>query len=146
MTNRPMNIGFGSNAGVYSETGGPFYAMRDFFGALTAGTAKASMGSGYSTMVLSVATMFIGLFVIVILAHRGVKAAVLLGMLAASVLYWAGSFLFLQVDPFASLSSASFVPPFADMAATTLFKIQFPGLSGPGGVHRRDPRYHVLHH
>ncbi|MBR6236123.1 MAG: NCS2 family permease, partial [Firmicutes bacterium] len=30
-----MNIGFGSNAGIYSETGGPFYAMRDFFGALT---------------------------------------------------------------------------------------------------------------
>ena len=31
-----MNIGFGSNVGIYSETGGPFYAMRDFFGALTA--------------------------------------------------------------------------------------------------------------
>ena len=30
-----LNIGFGSNAGVYSETGGPFYMMRDFFGALT---------------------------------------------------------------------------------------------------------------
>ena len=30
-----MNIGFGSNAGIYSETGGPFFVMRDFFGALT---------------------------------------------------------------------------------------------------------------
>ena len=30
-----MNIGLGSNVGVYSETGGPFYVMRDFFGALT---------------------------------------------------------------------------------------------------------------
>ena len=35
-----MNIGLGSNAGIYSETGGPFYVMRDFFGALTATTAS----------------------------------------------------------------------------------------------------------
>ena len=63
-----MNIGFGSNAGVYSETGGPFFVMRDFFGALTASTAQTAMGSGYSAMVLSVVTMFVGLFVIVLLA------------------------------------------------------------------------------
>lgn len=25
-----MNIGFGSNAGIYSDKGGPFYVMRDF--------------------------------------------------------------------------------------------------------------------
>ena len=30
-----MNIGLGSNAGIYSEAGGPFFMMRDFFGALT---------------------------------------------------------------------------------------------------------------
>ena len=30
-----MNIGLGSNAGIYSENGGPFFVMRDFFGALT---------------------------------------------------------------------------------------------------------------
>ena len=50
-----LNIGLGSNAGVYSETGGPFYAMRDFFGALTASYAKTTMGSGYGVMVLTVA-------------------------------------------------------------------------------------------
>ena len=127
-----MNIGFGSNAGIYSENGGPFYAMRDFFGALTAGTAKTAMGSGYNAMVLSVVTMFIGLFVIVILAHKGVKAAVLLGMLVAAVVYWAGSFAFLGVNPFASLATASFVPPFADMAATTLFKFNFQGFMDMG--------------
>ena len=127
-----MNIGFGSNAGIYSENGGPFYAMRDFFGALTAGTAKTAMGSGYNPMVLSVVTMFIGLFVIVILAHKGVKAAVLLGMLVAAVVYWAGSFAFLGVNPFASLATASFVPPFADMAATTLFKFNFQGFMDMG--------------
>ena len=30
-----MNVGLGSNIGIYSENGGPFYMMRDFFGALT---------------------------------------------------------------------------------------------------------------
>ena len=122
-----MNIGLGSNAGIYSETGGPFFVMRDFFGALTPSVAKTSMGSGYSAMILSVVTMFIGLFVIVILAKKGVKAAVLLGMLAASVIHWAGSAVFLGTNPFASLSTASFVPPFADMASTTLFKFNFQG-------------------
>ena len=127
-----MNIGLGSNAGVYSETGGPFYVMRDFFGALTPSVAQGAMGSGYSAMILSVVTMFLGLFVIVILAKKGVKAAVLLGMLAASVIYWAGSAIFLGANPFASLSTASFVPPFADMASTTLFKFNFQGLMDVG--------------
>ena len=122
-----MNIGFGSNAGVYSETGGPFFVMRDFFGALTPAVAQTTMGSGYVPMVLNVATMFIGLFVIVILAKKGVKGAVLLGMLVASVVYWASSFLFLDTDPFASLATASFIPPFADMVETTLFKFNFQG-------------------
>ncbi len=40
-----MNIGLGSNVGVYSETGGPFYVMRDFFGALTPSVAKTTMGA-----------------------------------------------------------------------------------------------------
>lgn len=122
-----LNIGLGSNAGVYSETGGPFYVMRDFFGALTPSLAKSNMGSGYSQMVLSVVTMFVGLFLIVILAQKGVKAAVLLGMLAASVIYWAGEAIFLHTNPFASLKSASFLPPFGDMATTTLFKFNFSG-------------------
>ncbi len=122
-----MNIGLGSNAGIYSEAGGPFYMMRDFFGALTPSVAQGSMGSGYGPMILTVATAFIGLFVMVILAKKGVKAAVLLGMLAASVVYWAGDAFFLGVNPFASLAGASFAPPFADMVETTLFKFNFSG-------------------
>ena len=122
-----MNIGLGSNAGIYSEAGGPFFMMRDFFGALTPSVAQGSMGSGYGPMILTVATAFIGLFVMVILAKRGVKAAVLLGMLVASVVYWAGDALFLGANPFASLAGASFVPPFADMVETTLFKFNFSG-------------------
>ena len=127
-----MNIGLGSNAGVYSETGGPFFVMRDFFGALTAGAAKTNMGSGYGTMVLNVATMFIGLFVIVVLAQKGVKGAVILGMLVASVINWVGQFAFLGSNPFASLATASFLPPFKDMAETTLFKFNWAGFAEIG--------------
>ena len=127
-----MNIGLGSNAGIYSETGGPFYVMRDFFGSLTASVAKESMGSGYTSMVLAVVTMFVGLFVIVALAHKKVKGAVLLGMLVASVIYWGGEAFFLHTNPFASLAGASFLPPFADMAKTTLFKLDFSGFLNIG--------------
>ena len=123
-----LNIGLGSNAGIYSETGGPFYVMRDFFGALTAKSAADGMGSGYTQMVLTVVTMFVGLFVIIILAHKGIKACVILGMLAASVIYWIGEAIFMHVNPFASLATASFVPAFGDMAQTTLFKLNFKGL------------------
>ena len=127
-----LNIGVGSNAGIYSENGGPFYAMRDFFGALTPSLAKTNMGSGYSAMVLSVVTMFVGLFASVVLAQRGVKGAVLLGMLIASIIYWAGEAIFLGTNPFASLATASFVPAFGDMASTTLFKFNFQGFAQIG--------------
>ena len=127
-----LNIGVGSNAGIYSENGGPFYAMRDFFGALTPSLAKTNMGSGYSAMVLSVVTMFVGLFAIVVLTQRGVKGAVLLGMLISSIIYWAGEAIFLGTNPFASLATASFVPAFGDMASTTLFKFDFRGFAEIG--------------
>ena len=126
-----MNIGLGSNVGIYAEGNGfaaPFYVMRDFFGALTPSVIKGAMGdAGYSTMILTVATMFIGLFVIILFAKKGIKAAVLLGMLVASVIYWAGEAIFFHVNPFASLATASFLPPFADMVSTTLFKFDFAG-------------------
>lgn len=122
-----MNIGLGSNVGVYSADGGPFYVMRDFFGALTPSVAKTSMGTGYPEMILTVITMFVGLFIIVILAHKGVKASVILGMLAASCVYWAGEAIFLKSNPFASLKGASFIPPFKDMMDTTFFKFNFEG-------------------
>lgn len=124
-----MNIGLGSNVGVYTETSSsPFYVMRDFFGALTPSAIRDNMGAaGYRTMVLTVITMFIGLFAIIILAKKRVKGAVLFGMLIASVVYWAGEWIFLDVNPFASLATASFVPAFADMAETTFFKFNFKG-------------------
>jgi len=130
-----MNIGLGSNVSLYSDGNGfaaPFYVMRDFFGALTAGYAKTTIGSGYGEMVLSAITMFVGLFIIVILAKKGVKAAVILGMLGASVLYWIGELVFIKANPFAKLVGASWLPPFKDMAETTLFKFDFKAFASIG--------------
>ncbi len=127
-----MNIGLGSNAGVYSDKGGPFFVMRDFFGALTANFAKDTMGNGYSAMILTVATMFVGLFTIIVLSHKKIKGSVIIGMLAASVLYWAGQAIFFKQNPFESLANASWIPPFKDMAENTLFKFSFKNLSQIG--------------
>ena len=127
-----MNIGFGSNAGVYSDKGVPFYGMRDFFGARTADAARDNIGDGYNMMILIVATMFIGLFAIVALNHKKVKGSVLYGMLISSVIYWAGEAVFFDTNPFESLKSASFVPPFKDMVDTTLFKLDFKGFTEIG--------------
>ncbi len=122
-----LNIGVGSNAGVYDATGNPFFVMRDFFGSLTASSAANTMTDAYPGMVLTVATMFIGLFVIIFLVHRNFKGAVIVGMLVASVIYWAGEALFLGVDPFATLATASWVPAFGDMVNLTLFKFNLQG-------------------
>lgn len=125
-----MNIGFGSNVGIYAEGNGfttPFYVMRDFFGALTPSSIANGMGAEYGLMVLTVITMFIGLFTIILEAKRGRKSAVLIGMLVASIVYWLGQLIFFNTNPFASLVTASWIPPFGDMVATTLFKFNFAG-------------------
>ena len=126
-----LNIGFGSNNSImrFPEDGAPetYFVMRDFFGALTPSVISEQMQDKYPEMVLSVVTTLIGLFVIVILAHYKFRGAVLCGMLCSSVIYWGGEALFLHVNPFASLGGASFVPPFADMAETTLFRLDFAG-------------------
>ena len=127
-----MNIGFGSNIYIADENYNQFFVMRDFFGALTAGRAKEIMGSAYPVMILSVITLFVGFFTIVILAHKGVKAAVIIGMFVASIVYWIGQYFVLGTNPFAALESATFVPAFSDMAATTLFKLNFAGLASLG--------------
>ena len=123
-----MNIGLGSNAGVYTENGGPFYVMGNFFAALSPSFLRNNMGdAGFADMVLTVVTMFVGLFAILAMAKKGVKGSVLFGMLIASVVRWVGSFVFLHTNPFEDLATASFLPPFADMAKVTLFKFNFAG-------------------
>ena len=127
-----LNIGLGSNAGVYNENNEAFYVMRDFFGALTPSVIKEKLGGNYTQMVLSVVTMFVGLFIIVILAHHKVNGSVLFGMLVSSVIYWAGEAVFMHVNPFASLKGASFIPHFSDMAELTLLKFDFAGFAKIG--------------
>ncbi len=129
-----LNIGFGSNVGVYDDAGNCYYVFSNFFGSLTPSVLKDSMvgDTAYPTMVLTVVTMFIGLFAMIILKHYGVKANVLLGMLIGAVVYWAGEAIFLGVNPFASLATASFLPAFGDMAETTLFKFNFSTLFNIG--------------
>lgn len=127
-----MNIGFGSNVGVYDSEGNAWYVMRDFFGSLTAAQAQESMGSAWGMMVLTVITIFIGILVIAALAHYRVRSAVLLGMLAASVVYWIGESAFFGINPFASLATANWLPPFNDMAENTLFRFNFKVLFDMG--------------
>lgn len=127
-----MNIGFGSNVGVYDSNGNAWYVMRDFFGSLTAAHAKESMGSAWGMMLLTTITILIGIIVISVLAHKKVKSAVLLGMAASSVVYWVGELVFFNINPFASLAKASWLPPFKDMAETTLFKFDFATLFSLG--------------
>ena len=126
-----MNIGLGSNASVYNNTGLiSFNVMSDFFGSLTPSTLQKEMvaaGASYGQMVLTVITTFVGLFAIIALDKKGIKGSVLIGMLAASVINWAGQWIFLNTNPFASLATASFLPQFGDMAQTTLFKFNFAG-------------------
>lgn len=129
-----LNIGLGSNVGIYSENGGPFYVMRDFFGALTAGSVAEQLGSAWGVMVLTVITIFIGVIAMVVMDHKGIKGAVLIGMLIASVFYWICDFIFLHQNPFASLASASFVPPIKDMIDITFFKFDFATLLNLGWV------------
>ena len=120
-----LNIGFGSNAGVYDANGNCYYILRDFFGALTPSVIAKQMGDAYPAMVLNVITLFVGLFAIIIFAKRRIRGAVLLGMLVACVIHWGGSFLFLNTDPFASLKTASFLPAFGDLTEATLFRFDF---------------------
>ena len=122
-----LNVGLGSNAGVYSETGGPFYMLGTFFSIFTPSISKTQRGSGYSTMILYVLTTFIGLFLIVTLVHKKVKGSVLIGMLGASVVYWIGCFM-QGTNPFASLSTASWAPPVSDMLDTTFLHFDFKTL------------------
>jgi len=127
-----LNIGLGSNVYIADENYNQFFILKDFFGGITAGYAKDSMGSAWPVMVLSVITIFVGLITIVILSMKGVKAAVILGMLVSSVFYWVCEAIFLGINPFASLANTSFVPAFGDMVETTLFKLDFAGLAELG--------------
>lgn len=118
-----VHIGMTTNAAVYYGDGSQSQTMIGFF-ADGASATKAAMGDSYSVMLLYLLTFFVGLFTIAVLNHKNVKGSILFGMVAAAVVYWIGSFI-LGSNPFASLATASFVPPFADMFQMTFFKFNF---------------------
>lgn len=120
-----MNIGFGSNAQVFGADGTGYQVLGNFFGSLTPKVIADQLGSNYPLMVLTVVTMLIGLFSIIILDLRKKKGAVMLGMLISTAAYWIGEAVFLKINPFEPLKNASFVPPFADLTELTLVKIDF---------------------
>ncbi len=117
----------GLTTSIYGAEGS-WNPLQDFFSALTPGLARDSVlagGGSWGELCLIVITLFIGLFAIIVLAQRGIKAAVILGMLIACAVYWICEAVFMGVNPFAGLAGASFVPAFGDMAQTTLFKLNF---------------------
>ena len=122
-----INIGMGSNVGIYDSNGNCWYVLRDFFGSLTAGYAAQQMGDAYIKMVISIITMFIGLIIIVVLDKKNVKTNALIGMLIAAVFYWIMQAVVLGENPFSALEGASFLPAFGDMASQTLFSFDFKG-------------------
>ena len=129
-----MNIALGSNAGLYNADGNCFYVLRDFFAGLSAAVTKGEMGDAFVPMVISAVTILVGFITILMLSRAGVKGAVLFGMLGASVLYYGLEAIFLKINPFASLSDYSFVPPLSDMVELTLFKFNFRSLMSCGVV------------
>ena len=82
-------------------------------------------------MILYIITMFVGLFAIAALNHKKVKGSILIGMVVAAIIYWIGSFI-LGTNPFASLSGASFLPPFKDMFDMTFLTFSFKTLFSMG--------------
>ncbi len=126
-----VNIGLTTNAGVYDANGNAYYMLTNFFSAGPSATLAAMGQDSYNVMVLYVITFFIGLFTIAVLSHKKVNGSVLIGMVAAAVVYWIGSFI-LGSNPFASLEGANWIPPFKDMFDMTFFKFDFKGLFSIG--------------
>ena len=126
-----VNIGLGSNASVTGKNG-PYYMLSGFFGNGAANSfneLKEAAGVGeYKKLVLYVITMLVGVILIAVLSHKKINGSILFGVLGASALYWAGSAIFLGVNPFASLAKASWLPPFKDMIELTFFKFNFTNL------------------
>ena len=117
-----VNIGLGSNDTVLDSGFGSNYMLADFFGQ----GASVMMDKGiYLTMVIHVLTLLIGIVLIAVLAHKNINGSILYGVAGASVFYWVVSWIATGVNPFASLASASWLPPFSEMAELTLFKFNF---------------------
>lgn len=127
-----VNIGLGSNAAIFYGEAGESMTMLSFFSVGASDSSKI-LGDSYERMILYLITMFVGLFAIAIFSYKKVRGSILLGMVIAAIVFWIGSFM-LGDNPFASLKTASFVPPFKDMFEVTFFKFNFETLFKLGGL------------
>lgn len=117
----------GLTTSIYGAEGS-WNPLEDFFAALTPSLVKDQVvagGGDWTMLCLTVVTLFVGLIAIIVFSEKGYKASVILGMMVACIVYWAGEIFLLHTNPFASVAGASFLPQFGDMAATTLFKLNF---------------------
>lgn len=127
-----VHVGLTSNAYIYNSDFTKSFTILGFFtsGAKDTSVAMAEAGASYGTLILYIITFFIGLFAIVILNQKKVKGSILYGILIASAVYFAGSLIFLHVNPFESLfaEGTSYLPPFADLLEKSFFKFNFETL------------------
>lgn len=123
-----IQIGLTTNFSIYDENDNLYTMLMTFFNDGPSAT-KAAMGNElYKLMVIGVIATFIGIFVICALSYHKIRAAILLGMCVSAVIFWAGEYIFLDVNPFVGLQDASWLPPFKAMVDNTLFKFNFKGL------------------
>ncbi len=123
-----IHIGLTTNWSIYDEEGNLYTMLDTFFNAGPSDTKKAMGPELYKLMVIGVIATFVGIIVIAALSHKKIKASILLGMVASTIIYWVGEFIFLDVNPFDALKDRTWLPPFKDMAHYTLFKFDFSGL------------------
>lgn len=123
-----IHIGLTTNWSIYDDEGNLYTMLDTFFNAGPSDTKKAMGPELYKLMVIGVIATFVGIIVIAALSHKKIKASILLGMIASTIIYWAGEFIFLDVNPFDALKGRTWLPPFKDMAHYTLFKFDFSGL------------------
>ncbi len=123
-----IHIGLTTNWSIYDDKGNLYTMLDTFFNAGPSDTKKAMGPELYKLMVIGVIATFVGIIVIAALSHKKIKASILLGMIASTIIYWAGEFIFLDVNPFNALKGRTWLPPFKDMAHYTLFKFDFSGL------------------
>ena len=116
------NIGLGSNDTILGPDFNSYLMLSDFFGQ---GASVMQDKGIYGTMVIHVLTLIIGIIIIAVLAHKKVNGAILYGIIGSSVFYWAVSWIVTGVNPFESLATANWLPPFAKMAELTFFKFNF---------------------
>lgn len=116
------NIGLGSNDTILGPDFNSYFMLSDFFGQ---GASVMQDKGIYGTMVIHVLTLIIGIIIIAVLAHKKVNGAILYGIIGSSVFYWAVSWIVTGVNPFESLATANWLPPFAEMAELTFFKFNF---------------------